>query len=69
MKSINTDELSVRRFAGNGDVLCDLSCCPFCEVVDSKTAFCSLYRRKLRYEETGNNDICERCLDCLHDTG
>ena len=59
--NINEDELSVRRF--NGNVLCDFSC-PFCKVVDSNTAFCFLFRKKLCYEETGNNDLCHRCNEC-----
>ena len=61
----NRDELEVRRFAGNGDVLCDLGHCPFNSVVDNKTAFCSLFRTKLSYEETGNNDLCRRCKECF----
>lgn len=60
----NKDELSVRRFCGNGNVLCSFEC-PFCKVVDNETAFCCLYRKILRYEETGNNDICERCEECI----
>jgi len=59
-----SDELSIRRFAGNDDVLCSFSC-PFCRVVDSHAAFCLLYRKKLNYVETGNNDICDRCAECM----
>jgi hypothetical protein len=62
--NINDDELSVRRFWGKDDVLCSFKC-PFCKVVDNNTAFCLLYRMKLNYVETGNNDICNRCQICL----
>jgi len=64
--SKSNDELSVRRFWGNGDVLCNFKC-PFCKVVDSTTAFCLLYRKALNYEETGNNDLCDRCSECRSD--
>ena len=61
------EEFSVRRFAGNGDVLCDIGYdgCPFVNIVGSDSGFCQLYRKKLSYVETGNNDICRRCEECL----
>ena len=58
-----TEEKSVRRFAGNGDVLCDFNC-PFNKIVDDATGFCLLYRRRLSYVDTGNNEICDRCQEC-----
>ena len=57
------DELSARRFAGNDNVLCSLSC-PFCRPVDSTTRFCTLFRVKLAYADTGNNKICDRSATC-----
>jgi len=43
---------------------CAILNAPFVKVVDKTTAFCLLYRKVLNYEETGNNDICNRCNDC-----
>ena len=60
------DELSVRRFNGNGDVLCSFKC-PFVKIVDNQTAFCFLYRKTLNYYDTGNNEICERCFECAEE--
>jgi len=64
--NINQNELSARRFAGNGDVLCDIghNGCPFVKIIGSDTAYCTLYRESLKYVETGNNDICKRSIEC-----
>lgn len=58
------EELSVRRFDGNEDVLCDFKC-PFVHVIEDGLAYCSLFKKRLNYYETGNNDICKRCGECL----
>ena len=60
------EELSVRKFAGNGDVLCDIGCqgCPFNNIIGETQGFCLLYKKILRYYETGNNDLCYRCNEC-----
>ena len=63
-----TEELSVRRFGGNGEVLCSFDC-PFNSIVDDNTGFCSIFKRKLTYHETGNNDLCYRCEECKEIAG
>lgn len=63
----NADELSVRQVWGNEEVLCSFNC-PFVSVVDSQTAFCSLFKRKLVYYDTGNGEICNRCEECMRTT-
>lgn len=60
-------ELDARRFGGNGDVLCDIGYrgCPFVKINGTNSAFCLLYRESLSYMETGNNDLCDRCRECI----
>jgi len=60
------EELEARRFAGNGNVLCNIGYggCPFVKINGNDSAFCMLYKIQLGYYETGNNDICYRCLKC-----
>jgi len=64
----NKDELEVRQTFGNGDPepLCSFGC-PFVKTVDDTTCFCLLYRKKLTYIDTGNNELCDRCEECLND--
>ena len=72
MNDLNKDELSCRRFDGNGNVLCGINTnyrCPFVRIVDRNTAFCLLFRCKIHYVETGNNDLCYRCDGCLEVEG
>ena len=66
---ITNIEKKVRRFAGNEDALCNIGNrgCPFVKITGSNTAFCLLYKKELRYCETGNNDICCRAPVCLSD--
>jgi len=64
------EQLQARRFGGNGDVLCDIgrSGCAFVRIQGSDKAFCLLYNMSLSYVETGNNDICKRCDNCLRES-
>jgi len=64
---ITIDEKNARRFAGNENVLCDIGYngCPFVKISGSDSAFCLLYKKPLNYYETGNNDICNRHIDCV----
>ena len=68
--NMTAEQLQARRFGGNGDVLCDIgrSGCAFVRVQGSDKAFCLLYNNSLSYVETGNNDICSRCDNCLRDS-
>ena len=61
---ITNEELSVRKFTGNGDVLCSFHC-PFVKSVDNNSCFCLLFKKSLRYIDTGNNEICDRCEECI----
>lgn len=67
---MKAEQLQARRFGGNGDVLCNIgrAGCAFVKVQGSDSAFCLLYQRALSYVETGNNDICRRCDDCVRET-
>lgn len=62
---ITDEEASVRQFIGNGDVLCSFHC-PFVKSVNSSSCFCLLFKKKLRYINTGNNELCYRCDECLN---
>jgi len=64
LPSPHPEELSVRRFSGNGMRLCAFRC-PHQHTVEDGLAYCSLFKRRLNYYETGNNDICERCEECI----
>ena len=66
---ITNSEKKARRFSGNKEALCNIGYkgCPFVRVTGSDTAFCLLYKKELRYYETGNNDICCRTAICLAD--
>jgi len=61
--------LKVRKFAGNGDVLCALGYhpCPFVHITGKDKGFCSLFNKPLTYMETGNNDLCDRCEECKNE--
>jgi hypothetical protein len=63
------EELDARRTCGNDNVLCDIgySGCPFVKINGTTSGFCLLYRKSLVYVETGNNDLCTRCLECKSD--
>lgn len=60
-----------RQFWGLGDALCSFSC-PHCNSTNcnrtnSVDCYCVLYKKKLKYEDTGNNEFCYRCEECLAD--
>lgn len=63
------EQLDARRFAGNKNVLCNIGNkgCPFVKITGDTSGFCLLYNVNLTYCETGNNDICDRCNECLED--
>jgi len=62
---MGTDGLAAIKTWGNGDLLCNLGHCPFVKVTGETTGYCKLFMKALRYYDTGNNELCYRCAECI----